>query len=194
MLPQMNTMPTWPFVRRDGVEASAMTLRAQADVERVTGLLNDALATEVITILRYKRHYFKTTGIHARHVKATFLQHVAEEQAHADQVVERIVQLGSEPDLSLEWLLNRSQTEPLHGDSVVELITADLLAERSTIDRYRGLIACVGADDPTTCQILERILAQEEEHAVTLASLLRGLSLRPNPFGSGRPGIHAPAG
>ena len=91
MLPQTNTIPTWPFVKREGVEASAMTLRAKVDVKKVIGLLNDALATEVITILRYKQHYFKTTGIHSRHVKAKFLQHVAEERAHADQLVERIV-------------------------------------------------------------------------------------------------------
>jgi bacterioferritin len=173
MLPRTNTIQSWPFVRREGVEGSAMTLRGKADVERVTGLLNEALATEIISILRYKRHYFMTTGFHSRHVKAKFLQHVAEEQAHADQLAERIVQLGSEPDLSLERLLNRSQSEHVPGDSLVELLTADLLAERGAIDSYRGLIACVGVDDPTTRKILERILAQEEEHAEALASLLR---------------------
>lgn len=150
-----------------------MTLRGQADVERVTGLLNEALATEIMCILRYQRHYFRTAGIHSRHVKATFLQHVTEEQAHADQLAERIVQLGSEPDLSLERLLTRSHAEHVEGDSLVEMITADLLAERITIDRYRDLIACVGVDDPTTRQILKRILAQEEEHAEALTSLLR---------------------
>jgi bacterioferritin len=173
MLTGTNTIQSWPFVRREGVEGRAMTLRGKADVERVTGLLNEALATEVISILRYKRHYFMTTGIHARHVKAKFLQHVAEEQAHADQLAERILQLGSEPDLSLERLLNRSQAEYVAGDSLVELLTADLLAERRAIDSYRGLIACVGVDDPTTRQILEQILAQEEKHAEALASLLR---------------------
>ncbi|MDK2744112.1 MAG: hypothetical protein NDI90_14465 [Nitrospira sp. BO4] len=150
-----------------------MTLRCKAKTEAVIGLLNEALAMEIICVLRYKRHYFMTAGISSRHVKAKLLQHVTEEQAHADQLAERIVQLGSEPDLSPERLLNRNHSEHVEGDSLVEMITADLLAERSAIDSYRDLIAYVGADDPTTRHILERILVQEEEHAEALASLLR---------------------
>ena len=138
----------------------------------VIRLLNEALATEVICILRYKRHYFMTAGISARHVKARFIQHVTEERAHADQLVERIVQLGGKPELSSGRLLTRSHAEHIEGDSLVEMITADLLDERSAIASYRDMIAAIGLDDPTTQQVLERILAQEEAHAENLASLL----------------------
>ena len=152
-----------------------MTLGCKANAETVIRLLNEALATEIISILRYKRHYFMTAGIRSRHVKAKFLQHMTEERAHADQLVECIVQMGSEPDLSPERLLSRSQAEHVEGDSLTEMITADLLAERISIDRYRALIAALGADDPTTRQVLEQILAQEETHAENLAGLLRAV-------------------
>ena len=150
-----------------------MTSGRKANAGIVIRLLNEALATEVICILRYKRHYFMTAGVSARHVKAKFLQHVAEEQAHADQLTERITQLGGKPDLSLERLLNRSHAEYVEGDSLAEMITADLVAERISIDSYRAMITAIGDDDPTTRQILERILAQEEAHAENLAGLLR---------------------
>jgi bacterioferritin len=150
----------------------AMTLGCKPNAETVVRLLNEALATEVICILRYKRHYFMTAGVSARHVKAKFLQYVAEEQAHADQLVERIVQLGSKPDLPLDRLLSRSHAEHVEGDSLMEMITADLIAERNAIENYRDMISHVGADDPMTRQVLERILAQEEEHAENLADLL----------------------
>jgi len=152
----------------------AMTLGCKPNAETVVRLLNEALATEVICILRYKRHYFMTAGVSARHVKAKFLQHVAEEQAHADQLAERIVQLGGKPDLSQERLLNRSHAEHVEGDSLAEMITADLVAEQISIDSYHAMIASIGDDDPTTRQVLERILAQEEAHAENLASLMRG--------------------
>jgi bacterioferritin len=139
-------------------------------------LLNEALAAEIICILRYKRHYFMTAGIRARHVKAKFLQHVTEEQAHADQLAVRIIQLGGELDLAHEGLLNRYHTEHVEGDSLEEIITAGLIAERIAIDSYRAMIFSIGADDPTTRQVLEGILAQEEEHAENLADLLRDSS------------------
>ena len=150
-----------------------MTLGCKSNAETVVRLLNEALAAEVICILRYKHHYFMTAGISARHVKAKFLQYVAEEQAHADQLAERITQLGGKPDLSLERLLNRSDAEYVEGESLVEMITADLVAERISIDSYRAMIASIGDDDPTTRQVLERILAQEEVHAENLAGLVR---------------------
>jgi len=150
-----------------------MTLRCKANAETVIRLLNEALATEIICIFRYKRHYFMTAGIRSRHVKAKFLQHMTEERAHADQLVERIIQLKSQPDLSPEWLLSRSEAEHVEGDSLTEMITADLLAEQLSIDSYRAMIAALGADDPTTRQVLEQILAQEETHAENLAGLLR---------------------
>jgi bacterioferritin len=150
-----------------------MTLGCKSNAETVIRLLNEALATEVICILRYKRHYFMTVGMSTRPVKATFLQYVAEEQAHADQLVERIVQLGSKPDLSHERLLSRSHAEHVEGDSLAEMIAADLVAERTSIASYRAMIASIGDDDPTTCEVLKRILAQEEAHAESLASLVR---------------------
>lgn len=151
----------------------AMTLGCKPNAETVVRLLNEALATEVICILRYKRHYFMTAGVNGRRVKAKFLQYVAEEQGHADLLAERIVQLGGKPDLSTERLLIRSHAEHVEGESLVEMITADLVAERISIDSYRAMIASIGDDDPTTRQIVERILAQEEAHAENLAGLVR---------------------
>ena len=145
----------------------------KADRKAVIGLLNEALATEVICILRYKRHYFMTAGSSARHAKAKFLQHVTEEREHADQLVERILQLGGKPELSPERLLTRSHAEHIEGELLVEMITADLLDERIAIASYRDMIAAIGSDDPTTQQVLARILAQEEAHAESLADLLR---------------------
>ena len=149
-----------------------MTLSGKTNAERVIRVLNEALASEIICTLRYKRHYFMTAGISSRHVKAKFLQFVAEEQAHADQLALRIIQLGSEPEWSLVRLLTQSQAEQGEGDSLVEMITANLVAERSVIDSYRELIASVGTDDPTTRRVLEQILTQEEEHAKALSRLL----------------------
>lgn len=163
-------MRSLPVVRHEGVEGGEMPDQRG---DRVIRLLNEALATEIICILRYKRHYFMTAGISSRHVKAKFLQHVTEERAHADQLAERIVQLGGKPEVPLVRLLNRSHAEHVEGDSLAEMITADFLAERISIDRYRAMLAAIGPDDPTTQQVLERILAQEEAHAESLISLLK---------------------
>lgn len=166
-------MQSLPFVRRKEIEDGPPHLACKVNPETVIRLLNEALATEIICILRYKRHYFMTDGGNARHVKAKFLQHVTEEQAHADQLAERIVQLGGKSDLSLERLLNRSHAEHVEGDSLSQMVMADLMAERIAIEHYRTMIASIGADDPTTRQVLGRILAQEEAHAENLAVLLR---------------------
>ena len=160
---------------RKRIEDGAMTSGYQAKAETVIALLNEALATEIVCVLRYKRHYFMASGINSLSVKAEFLQHVAEEQAHADLLAERIVQLGGEPDLAPERLLARSHSEYVEGNSLVEMITEDLVAERIAIDSYREMIAYLGSDDSTTRQVLEGILAQEEEHAEELASLLKEL-------------------
>ena len=157
---------------RQGIEDGAMTSGYKAQAETVIKLLNDALATEIVCVLRYKRHYFMATGISSLSVKEEFLQHATEEQAHADQLAERIVQLGGEPNLSPEEMLNRSHSEYGEGESLVEMITEDLIAERIAIDSYREMIAYLGTDDSTTRRLLERILAQEEEHAEDLAGLL----------------------
>jgi len=157
---------------REGIEDGAMTSGYKAKAETVIKLLNDALATEIVCVLRYKRHYFMATGISSLSVKGEFLQHATEEQAHADQLAERIVQLGGEPNLSPEGMLNRSHSEYVEAESLVEMITEDLIAERIAIDSYREMVDYVGTDDSTTRQLLERILAQEEEHAKDLAGLL----------------------
>ena len=158
---------------RRGIEDGAMTAGYKAKVEAVIRLLNEALATEIVCVLRYKRHYFMASGINSLSVKGEFLQHATEEQVHADQLAERIVQLGGEPNLSPEGMLSRSHSEYVAGDSLVEMITEDLVAERIAIDSYRESVTYVGTDDPTTRRILEGILAQEEEHAEDLASLLK---------------------
>ena len=160
---------------RQGIEDGAMTAGYKAKVETVIKLLNEALATEIVCVLRYKRHYFMAKGISSLSVKGEFLEHATEEQAHADQLAERIVQLGGEPNLSPEGMLNRSHSEYVEGESLVEMITEDLIAERIAIDSYREMVTYVGTDDPTTRKVLERILAQEEEHAEDLASLLKDL-------------------
>jgi len=160
---------------RKRIEDGAMTPGYKAKAETVITLLNEALATEIVCVLRYKRHYFMATGLSSLSVKAEFLQHAAEEQAHADQLAERIVQLGGEPNLSPEGLLTRSHSEYVEGTSLREMITEDLVAERVAIDSYREMVTYVGNDDATTRTILERILAQEEEHAEDLASLLKEL-------------------
>jgi bacterioferritin len=149
-----------------------------ADRETVIKLLNEALATEIVCVLRYKRHYFMASGINAESVAAEFLQHANEEQGHADQIAQRIVQLGGEPNFSPEGLLMRSHAEYVEGDSLVDMIREDLVAERIAIDSYRELIAYVGNDDPTTRRMMEGILAMEEEHAEDLVSLLAGLGQR----------------
>jgi bacterioferritin len=155
-----------------GVDDSAPTGETKDNTETVIRMLNEALATAIIGILRYKRYSFMTTGISARQMKATLLKHVTEEQAHADQLAERIEQLGGQALLPFEQLLNPSHAEQVEGDSLAEMITADLLAEQSTISNYRSMIASIGADDLTTRLVLGRILVQEEAHVENLASLL----------------------
>lgn len=169
----LTNVPDAPSPARQGVENGATTSGCEADAEIVIRLLNEALATEIICILRYKRHYFMAVGSSALRVKEKFLQYVAEERAHADQLAERIVQLGGKLDLSPERLLSRSHAEHVEGGSLAEMITADLLAEQLSIDSYRAMIDSIGDDDPTTRRVLERILMQEEQHAENLASLLR---------------------
>lgn len=164
-----------PVLVVKGKRIEGVTIIAECTAKRATMIrvLNDAVATKVIAILRYKRHYFMTAGIGARHAKATFLQHVTEERAHADLLVERITQLGGKTELSPERLLKESQVEHVEGESLLQMITADLMAERMAIESYREMIIAIDPDDPTTQQVLERILEQEEVHAESLARLLR---------------------
>jgi len=157
---------------RKHIENGAVTEGYRGDRDTVVRLLNEALATEIVCVLRYKRHYFMANGINATAVAQEFLQHANEEQGHADEIAARIVQLGGEPDFSPEGLLTRSHAEYVEGESLVDMIKEDLVAERIAIDSYGEMIRYLGNDDPTSRRMLEGILAMEEEHAEDLASLL----------------------
>lgn len=157
---------------RKHIENGAVTQGYTADRETVVKLLNEALATEIVCVLRYKRHYFMASGIHAEGVAAEFLEHANDEQGHADQIAQRIVQLQGEPNFNPEGLLMRSHAEYVEGNSLTEMIQEDLVAERIAIDSYREMITYFGNDDPTSRRMLEEILAVEEEHADDLVSLL----------------------
>jgi len=157
------------------IESGAVTSGYAADREAVLKLLNEALATEIVCVLRYKRHYFMATGIHADPVAAEFLAHANEELQHADLIAERIVQLCGEPNFSPDGLSQRSHAQYVEGNSLKEMIKEDLIAERIAIESYREMVAYVAEKDPTTRRVLEAILASEEEHANDLASLLDGL-------------------
>jgi bacterioferritin len=159
---------------RQHIEQGAVTEAYRADADVVVKLLNEALATEIVCTLRYKRHYFMAKGIHAEPVAAEFLEHANQEQEHADQIAERIVQLGGEPDFSPQGLATRSHAEYIEGDSLLEMIKEDLVAERIAIESYLEMIAYLEGRDPTTRRLLESILANEEEHAEDLNSLLEG--------------------
>ena len=160
---------------RTHIEQGAVTAGYSADRSEVIKLLNDALATEIVCVLRYRRHHFMARGIVAKSIADEFLVHSNEEQGHADQLAGRIVQLGGEPDFSPDSLTARSHAEYVAGKTLVEMIKEDLVAERIAIDSYRELIAYLGDQDPTTSQMLKGILAVEEEHADELADLLEGL-------------------
>ena len=160
---------------REHMERGAVTGSYKLDPERVVAVLNEALATELVCVLRYKRHYFVAAGINAESVKAEFLQHAAEELQHADWIAERINQLGGEPNFDPEGLAGRSHSEYVEGTDLVSMIRENLVAERIAIDSYAEMIAYVADKDPTTRRMLEGILAMEEEHAEDLASLLQTL-------------------
>ena len=158
---------------RKHIEEGAVTAGYAADRETVLKLLNEALATEIVCVLRYRRHYFMARGIHSKGVAEEFLAHSNEELGHADQIAERIVQLGGEPDLAPDSLTSRSHAEYVAGKTLVGMIKEDLVAERIAIDSYRGMIEYIGDQDPTTSELLKGVLAVEEEHADELADLLQ---------------------
>ena len=160
---------------RQHIEDGAITQGYTADRETVIRILNEALATELVCVLRYKRHYFMATGIHAQAVAAEFQEHAAEEQAHADQIAERITQLGGAPDFNPQTLTTRSHAEYVEGGSLVDMIKEDLVAERIAIDSYREMAQYFGQKDPTSRGMIERILAMEEKHADDLMNLLTTL-------------------
>src|ERR1044072_8701456 len=158
---------------RQHIENGAVTEGYRADRETVIKLLNEALATEIVCVLRYRRHYFMASGINAESVAAEFLQHANEEQGHADQIAHRIVQLQGEPDFNPEGLLTRSHAEYVEGTTLTDMIKEDLVAERIAIDSYREMITYFGNQDPTSRRMMEEILAVEEEDADDLVNMLQ---------------------
>ncbi|MDZ4811027.1 MAG: ferritin-like domain-containing protein [Pseudomonadota bacterium] len=160
---------------RKHIEQGAVTAGYSADRNEVLKQLNAALATEMVCVLRYRRHHFMARGIHAKSIADEFLAHSNEEQGHADQIAGRIVQLGGEPDFAPDGLSARSHAEYVAGTTLVDMIKEDLVAERIAIDSYREFIQYLGDQDPTTSQMLKQILAVEEQHADELADLLEGL-------------------
>ena len=158
---------------RQHIENGAVTPSYGANRQTVLKLLNEALATEIVCVLRYKRHYFMAEGIHSESVKTEFREHANDEQAHADQIAARIVQLGGEPNFDPEGLKTRAHAEYKEGRTLRDMITENLIAERIAIESYSEMIAYLGDNDSTTRKMLEEILAAEEEHAEDMASLLK---------------------
>lgn len=174
--PPLTDIQTLRKRARQHIENGAVTSGYAADREAVIKLLNEALATELVCVLRYKRHYFMAAGIHATSVAAEFLEHANEEMLHADRIAERIVQLRGEPNFSPDGLAGRSHAEYVEGGTLREMIKEDLIAERIAIESYREMVGYLAKQDPTTRRMLEEILASEEQHADDLSSLLEGLT------------------
>ncbi|HXL39192.1 MAG TPA: ferritin-like domain-containing protein, partial [Myxococcales bacterium] len=156
---------------REHVERGAVTPAYRGDVEVAVKLLNEALATEIVCVLRYRRHYFMATGIHSQAVAAEFMEHAEQEQEHADKIAERIRQLGGAPDFNPEGLLSRSHAQYAEGSSLIDMIKEDLIAERIAIESYTEMIRYFGDNDPTSRRLMESVLEQEEEHADDMATL-----------------------
>ncbi len=157
------------------IEKGAVTEGYRGDRAVVLRLLNEALATEIVCVLRYRRHYYMATGLSAEAVAAEFLQHSIEEQGHVDQIAARITQLCGEPDFNPEGLAMRSHSEYVPGDGLLSMIKEDLVAERIAIDSYSDMIRYIGDNDPTTRRMLEAILAVEEEHAEDMKTLIESI-------------------
>lgn len=166
---------------RSQMENGAVTEGYGANREKVIEILNEALATEIVCYLRYSYHHYKASGIHAKSVAAEFLEHAQQEQGHASRIAERITQLNGNPNFSPVGLQDRSHAEYVEGKDLVEMIEEDLVAERIAIDTYREIIQYLGNDDPTTRRMLEEILANEEEHAEDMHTLLEELGKKGEP-------------
>jgi bacterioferritin len=166
---------------REHIDQGAITAGYKADRDTVIKLLNEALATELVCTLRYKRHYYMASGIHAKSVAAEFLEHAREEEQHADMLARRITQLDGAPNFNPEGLLTRSHSDYVEGGDLVEMIQEDLIAERIAIDSYRDIVQYLGHDDSTSRRVMEEILAKEEEHAEDLSTLLEELGKKGEP-------------
>ncbi len=172
---QMTDTATLRERARRHIDDGAVTDGYAGDRAAVLEFLNGALATELVCVLRYKRHHFMADGIHATAVAKEFLEHANEESGHADKIAKRIVQLGGEPNFSPVGMSERSHAEYVEGTTLESMIKENLVAERIAIDSYREMIAFVGDTDPTTRRMLAEILEVEEEHADELASLHHGM-------------------
>ena len=160
---------------RQNVENGAVTEGYDADREEIIRLLNASLATELVCVLRYKRHYFMASGVKAAVAAEEFLEHATQEAEHADKLAERIVQLGGEPEFNPDLLSKNSHAQYVAGNSLKEMVYEDLVGERIAVDSYREIIQYIGDKDPTTRRLFEEILAQEEEHADDMADILESL-------------------
>jgi bacterioferritin len=160
---------------RQHIEHGAVTEGYKGNRETVIKLLNEALATELVCVLRYKRHYYMASGIHSQAVKEEFLEHANEEQDHADKLAERITQLNGEPNFNPAGLVDRSHSEYAEGTTLIDMIKEDLVAERIAIDSYGEIVRYIDDNDPTSRRVMEEILAKEEEHAEDLKTLLEEL-------------------
>ena len=157
---------------RQKIEEGAVTDAYRGDKERAITILNEALATEIVCVLRYMHHYFMATGVHGKSVADEFKEHADAEREHADDIANRIQQLGGKPDFNPRSLLERSASQYVEGESLADMIREDLIAERVVIEVYTDMIRYFGDNDPTTRVMLEKILRDEEEHATDLTDLL----------------------
>ncbi|PPS30256.1 ferritin-like domain-containing protein [Pseudomonas amygdali] len=172
---QLSDVNTLRQRARQNVENGAVTEGYSADRETVLRLLNESLATELVCVLRYKRHYYMASGLKASVAAAEFLEHAEQEAQHADKLAERIVQLGGEPEFNPDLLSKNSHAQYVAGNTLKEMVYEDLVAERIAVDSYREIIQYIGDSDPTTRRIFKEILAQEEEHADDMSDILEGL-------------------
>lgn len=154
------------------IEEGPITETYKGDVDKTISILNEALATEIVCVLRYMHHYFMATGVHAMAVRDEFKEHADAEREHADKIADRIQQLGGKPDFNPASLLERSASQYAEGKSLSDMIKEDLIAERIVIEVYQKMIRYFGNDDPTTRLMVEHILKDEEEHAADLSDLL----------------------
>ncbi len=154
------------------IEDGAVTDSYKGDVDKTVEILNEALATEIVCVLRYMHHYFMATGVHGKAVSGEFKEHADEEREHADEIAERIQQLGGKPDFNPKTLLERSVSHYVEGETLADMIKEDLIAERVVIDVYQQMIEYFGENDPTTRRMIEHIKSEEEEHASDLSDLL----------------------
>jgi bacterioferritin len=161
---------------RENMDRGPVTDAYGADLDRVLYVLNQALATELVCVLRYKRHYFTAQGLNAQAAAAEFHEHAGEEEGHADMIASRITQLGGEPDFNPDSLTKRSHSEYNSSKELEAMIREDLIAERVAVAAYTEIIAWLGDGDPTTRRMLEEILAVEEEHAEDMLNLLDGIA------------------